>query len=1236
MLQETESRQVSRREEHTFRLSMRHVPRKTAFAFSFALGLLTATPSGSAQPLAPTPTSVTMVPQVVQPGFGETDATVSPDGRLVAALMNLGVVHVWDIESGTILRTFAPPGATKFTFTKDSRRLRYVTLTIINGKGTLVSGDLDLVTGQTTQAVGPAGIFHSLMVPGGEHAILGETPSGTIHVYDLTTNKIIRSFGTLPPTGRPPNELDPRTISAMSVSTDGNVLLLSRVSGALELWDVEHAKPRYAEKNAVGAIGPSVAKNGSRAAFLRSNAIELFDGASGKPLRRIPVGSGTSGLTLSADGHWALTTSSTKNSSVHLWNLETGEETRSATITESRTTTTLAFVNENHFVWGGGHGLEIRGFSESVPLRQLVADKPHAFSVTSAAVNAQLDSAFATGLEGGTMQLLSWDLTRLGLQSTVSQGPGSAKIAANGSRMWSLTPNGFAVLDLKTQKQRNIMRDTGTSFGGNFVISGDGQKLIVAGERRGSDPMTNRTWPEIVLSEWDAESGSKIDKLVRQKTDSSRTVLTASKDGRFVVTTDYGAPPKHTEVHLWDLERDTLMQTFDLGTTTHIAAAVSDNGQLLALAFMEASKPGGHTVQIVDIPSGKVRTSIASSIVGLAQAIAFSPSGDKIALGNRTVEVYHTAVGTLAHAFRGDLQWITSLGFSADGKYLLTAGYAGMMNLYRLDKPASVTMLRAGEDWLVYDEDGYFDASRRGGSLVAAVDELHAHSIDQLAVRNNRPDLLLERMGLGDPSIIRHFRAQYEKRLAKLSISNESALPTFRTTPEVTLTNVEVIGPTAHVAFEAKARGANLLRYNIFVNDVPLLGTLGDAAFGRMQRVEKNIELVSGRNKIEVSAMDALGGESLRAVKVVERKDVARGDLFYLGFGVSKYKNPKYNLGFPHKDVTDLGDVLRAGAGKKFGKVHVRTYVNETATVENIRRAKEFLKDARVDDTVVLFIAGHGVHSPDANADYFFATHEVEPKNLSKTAARFEVVEDLLAGIRPLKKLFLMDTCESGERDKEDAPSEGLPAAARTLVRRSARQLELDVAYIGGPQETPSPKRKYYDRERYIYNDLSRRTGAIVISSSRGSEFSYELEELANGVFTEELLLALTTTQADRDHDGMVSTDELRWHLGQAVPKRTNDEQHPTVDRDNLDVRFGFPVVTEAASIVTRTVLPVQEGAPDEKSVAPRQTPLATVRPRGCGCQMVEPEGLELGVLLAALGAMAARLRRAKRSGVTF
>ena len=82
---------------------------------------------------------------------------------------------------------------------------------------------------------------------------------------------------------------------------------------------------------------------------------------------------------------------------------------------------------------------------------------------------------------------------------------------------------------------------------------------------------------------------------------------------------------------------------------------------------------------------------------------------------------------------------------------------------------------------------------------------------------------------------------------------------------------------------------------------------------------------------------------------------------------------------------------------------------------------------------------------------------------------------------------------------------------------------------------------------------------AIVLSSSKGGEFSYEKVELENGLFTEEIINSMTKKDADKDNNEIISTDELRDYVMEAVPKISNNLQHPTVDRDNIYQKFSFP-----------------------------------------------------------------------------
>ena len=225
-------------------------------------------------------------------------------------------------------------------------------------------------------------------------------------------------------------------------------------------------------------------------------------------------------------------------------------------------------------------------------------------------------------------------------------------------------------------------------------------------------------------------------------------------------------------------------------------------------------------------------------------------------------------------------------------------------------------------------------------------------------------------------------------------------------------------------------------------------------------------------------------------------------------------------------------------AGGAFDKVVTKVYVDEQATVEAVKKAGELLKNAGVDDTFVLFIAGHGVHDSDKAGTYYYLTHEADVKRLAETAAPFDLVEGLLQAAPARNKFFLMDTCESGEQDEavetaflERAKGAGLSARTTRAITIKARE---------GAAEVKQTRAYLLDRDRFIFNDLFRRSGAVVFSSSRGSEFSYESDAAGNGYFTECILAGLGRArgqgQERQDHGG--GTPKLRERGGRQDVER--------------------------------------------------------------------------------------------------
>jgi len=72
-----------------------------------------------------------------------------------------------------------------------------------------------------------------------------------------------------------------------------------------------------------------------------------------------------------------------------------------------------------------------------------------------------------------------------------------------------------------------------------------------------------------------------------------------------------------------------------------------------------------------------------------------------------------------------------------------------------------------------------------------------------------------------------------------------------------------------------------------------------------------------------------------------------------------------------------------------------------------------------------------------------------------------------------------------------------------------------------------------------------------VIASTKGDHFAREMEEIGHGIFTKALLDGIAEAKADINRNGIITSDELRSYLQEAVPelsRKANEggaEQYP-------------------------------------------------------------------------------------------
>jgi len=175
-----------------------------------------------------------------------------------------------------------------------------------------------------------------------------------------------------------------------------------------------------------------------------------------------------------------------------------------------------------------------------------------------------------------------------------------------------------------------------------------------------------------------------------------------------------------------------------------------------------------------------------------------------------------------------------------------------------------------------------------------------------------------------------------------------------------------------------------------------------------------------------------------------------------------------------------------------------------------------------------------------------------------ETAIPFSMLEGLVDNVSARRRLFLIDSCVSGDRD--EGTRLGIETSAAGTEMR-ARTIKLRSKQAAGNASPRLPREYMLNRDRLIFQNGTRGSGVIALSSSRWNELSYERDTWGNGAFTAEIVRALGNPATDTNGDQRVTFDELVRAVRSGVTARTGGLQHPTVRADNLDAGIWFPVL---------------------------------------------------------------------------
>ncbi|MEZ0324433.1 MAG: caspase family protein [Fimbriimonas sp.] len=424
------------------------------------------------------------------------------------------------------------------------------------------------------------------------------------------------------------------------------------------------------------------------------------------------------------------------------------------------------------------------------------------------------------------------------------------------------------------------------------------------------------------------------------------------------------------------------------------------------------------------------------------------------------------------------------------------------------ERLASIVLMESGE-WLVYDEQGRYDASDpnnvTGAYFVMEWEHgLEPISMPQLKGQFYEPGLLGKALGLDkDP------------------LRDVPSLESLRLYPEL---SVKAAKPLV-IDIQAKERdGGGIGKMSFYLNGKQFYSKKSSGYVQLdleqyMSFLVPETSLPQGRGNVLSVTVTNENGDLTSApvsldVGVPASLKVPDVHIRALFVGVGDYPGTSGDLGAPPSDAVALGQAVK-NVGEKLlpGKVEVQVLGTgegqERPTRQNILKwFGDTAASASSSDIVLVFFAGHGVSKIGDRSDYFFLTSEADPSDVTTAMASTATIsgEDLrlaLSKIPANKQVVILDTCHSG--------------AAGSSLLGDGRSVSGD-----------------YQRAWEAIRDT---TGTWLLAGSAANQLSYESSNVDHGMLTYALLEAIDRASGDglrKAPSGEMFVDVERW-LGYAA-----------------------------------------------------------------------------------------------------
>lgn len=622
---------------------------------------------------------------VVQTGHSWSVKSVafSPDGRTLASGSHDHTIKIWDVQSGSEIRTLLGHSDDVFSvsFSPDRK-------TLASGSADQTIKLWNVESGDVIQTLsGHVGSVRSVSFNSNGKMLASGSGDKTIKLWDVESGAVLRTLAG-----------HTEGVNSISFSPDGRTLASGSWDKTIKLWDTESGKelrtlPDHAYSVTAVAFSPDGKTLASGSGY---NEIKIWDVESGKQLRALDPGASFPGTikdwrtypsavtSLSFGSHGKTLAAGFNDARIRIWNVGDGRALRML-YGHSLAVNSVCFGPDGETLASGGSSPDIKIW-EARSGKELKVFSGHMEAVTSVSFNMR-GNLLAFGRMDRTINL--WDLESgkelrtlpghdLWVES-VSFSPDGRTLASGGA------DNSIKLWDVASgQSFLRLWREV--SIFSSVAFSSDGQTL--AGGNN------NNT-----ITLLDVRSGREFRTL---KEHSSHVNSVAFCPGTRMLAS--GSSDK--TVKLWDIDSGEVIQTLGYSGNVESVSFTSDGTILAAAGY-------GDGIKTWDVASKKeLRTFGAGS--GYS-SISFSPNGNTLASGSgQVIKLWDVKTGKETKVFIGHTAYVRAVSLSPDGKTLASGSDDTTVKLWEVASGRELCSLIAldNDDWVVVTREGRFDTNK--------------------------------------------------------------------------------------------------------------------------------------------------------------------------------------------------------------------------------------------------------------------------------------------------------------------------------------------------------------------------------------------------------------------------------------------------------------------------------------------------------------------------------------------